>query len=422
LHEAQVKETFLAGLTKKEAAFLLHDWRFWARPDQWPPEGSWTSWLVLGGRGAGKTRTGAEWVRGEVMAARRGRLALIGETYHDARDVMVEGPSGLRAIGPVRERPRYEAVRRRLLWENGAVAQLFSASDPEALRGPQFDGAWCDELAKWRHGEAAFDMLQFGLRLGEDPRQVITTTPRPVPLLKRLLADARCKVTRAASAANRANLADGFFERIVARYEGTRLGRQELEAELLEDNPDALWSRGLIEAARVSDAPPLTRIVVAVDPPASSGAGADECGIVAAGMSAGGHFYVLEDASRGGLTPLNWARRAAGLFNRLDADRIIAESNQGGEMVEAVLRQAAPHVPVKRVHAARGKQARAEPVAALYERGLVHHLGCFAQLEDQLCECVPGKGKASPDRLDALVWALSELAFSAGGAPQIRRL
>lgn len=377
---------------------------------------------MLGGRGAGKTRTGAEWVRGEVMAGRKGRLALIGETYGDAREVMVEGPSGLRAIGPEAARPRYEAVRRRLLWPNGAVAQLFSASDPEALRGPQFDGAWCDELAKWRHAREAWDMLQFGLRLGDSPQQVVTTTPRPVPLLKMLLNDRMTAVTKAATAANRANLAEAFFERIVSRYESTGLGRQELEAAFLEDNPDALWQREMIEKARVGTAPELKRIVVALDPPTTSGVSADECGIIAAGEGRDGHYYVLEDCSRAQLSPLNWARRAVALYIRIEADRMVAETNQGGDMVEAVLRQVAPNLALRKAHASRGKRARAEPVAALYERGLVHHVGTFPELEDQLCECVPGEGKASPDRLDALVWALSDLALGPDGEPRVRRL
>jgi len=417
-----LRQRFLKSLNGKELSFLTHDWRFWARGDQLAPAAAWSTWLVLGGRGAGKTRTGAEWVRGEVMAGRKGRLALIGETYGDAREVMVEGPSGLRAIGPEAARPRYEAVRRRLLWPNGAVAQLFSASDPEALRGPQFDGAWCDELAKWRHAREAWDMLQFGLRLGDSPQQVVTTTPRPVPLLKMLLNDRMTAVTKAATAANRANLAEAFFERIVSRYESTGLGRQELEAAFLEDNPDALWQREMIEKARVGTAPELKRIVVALDPPTTSGVSADECGIIAAGEGRDGHYYVLEDCSRAQLSPLNWARRAVALYIRIEADRMVAETNQGGDMVEAVLRQVAPNLALRKAHASRGKRARAEPVAALYERGLVHHVGTFPELEDQLCECVPGEGKASPDRLDALVWALSDLALGPDGEPRVRRL
>lgn len=411
---------FLASLSEAETAWLLDDWAFWARPDQIAPEGEWTTWLVLGGRGAGKTRAGAEWIRGLVTRGEASRIALIGETFGDVREVMIDGPSGVCALGGVR--PRYETSRKRLLWPNGAVAQAFSASEPESLRGPQFDAAWADEIGKWRYTEAAWDMLQFGLRLGERPRQVVTTTPRPAPILKRLLADETCAVTRASTYANRANLANAFFRSVIARYEGTRLGRQELDAELIEDNPDALWSRETIDRTRVRRSPELVRIVVAVDPPATSGPGADECGIVVAGVTGDGHAYVLDDRSMGGLTPLTWASRAAKAFRDHEADRIVAESNQGGEMVSTIMRQVMPTAPLRMVRATRGKRVRAEPVAALYERGLVSHVGALARLEDQMCDFVAGVGK-SPDRVDALVWALTDLMLDAeAGAPKVRRL
>jgi phage terminase large subunit-like protein len=415
-----MRAAFLASLAPRETAWLLEHWPFWARADQLAPEGEWTTWLVLGGRGAGKTRAGAEWVCGEVEAGRAGRIALVGETFADVREVMIDGPSGLAALG--RTRPRYEASRKRLLWPNGAVAHAFSASEPEGLRGPQFDAAWADEVAKWRHAEDAWDMLQFGLRLGARPRQVVTTTPRPAPILKRLLADEACAVTKASTYANRANLAAAFFRSVITRYEGTRLGRQELDAELIEDNPDALWSRGVIDAGRLRAAPALARIVVAVDPPATSGANADECGIVVAGVDAEGRGFVLDDRSVGGLTPLAWANRAAKAFRDHEADRIIAEVNQGGEMVAAIMRQVMPAAPLKLVRATRGKQARAEPVAALYERGLVSHLGSLAKLEDQMCDFVPGMAR-SPDRVDALVWALTDLMLDGeSGSPKVRSL
>jgi phage terminase large subunit-like protein len=415
-----MRAAFLASLAPRETAWLLEHWPFWARADQLAPEGEWTTWLVLGGRGAGKTRAGAEWVRGEVEAGRAGRIALVGETFADVREVMIDGPSGLAALG--RARPRYEASRKRLLWPNGAVAHAFSASEPEGLRGPQFDAAWADEVAKWRHAEDAWDMLQFGLRLGARPRQVVTTTPRPAPILKRLLADEACMVTKASTYANRANLAAAFFRSVITRYEGTRLGRQELDAELIEDNPDALWSRGVIDAGRLRAAPALARIVVAVDPPATSGANADECGIVVAGVDAEGRGFVLDDRSMGGLTPLAWANRAAKAFRDHEADRIVAEVNQGGEMVAAIMRQVMPAAPLKLVRATRGKQARAEPVAALYERGLVSHLGSLAKLEDQMCDFVPGMAR-SPDRVDALVWALTDLMLDGeSGSPKVRSL
>jgi phage terminase large subunit-like protein len=311
---------------------------------------------------------------------------LIGETAHDAREVMVEGNSGLLRTSPRSQRPLWLPSRRRLEWPNGAVAQVFSADEPESLRGPQFDAAWCDELAKWRYAEATFDMLQFGLRLGERPRQLITTTPRPIPLIKRLIADARTLVTRAATQVNRDHLSPAFLETVVARYAGMRLGRQELDGELIEDRADALWSRPLIEACRVIQMPTLARIVVAVDPPASSRQGADACGIVAAGRAENGWVNVLEDATVAGLSPSGWATKAVALYRRLKADTLIAEVNMGGEMVRAVLREVDNSVPLKEVHATRGKYLRAEPVAALYEQGRVKHVGCFPLLEDEMCE------------------------------------
>ena len=416
-----MRNDYLTSLNEAETNWLIDHWPFWARPDQLAPEGPWTTWLVLGGRGAGKTRAGAEWIRGLVDEGRAGRIALVGETLGDVREVMIEGPSGLCAL--VRDnRPRYEASRKRLLWPNGAVAQGFSAGEPESLRGPQFDAAWADEVAKWRYAESAWDMLQFGLRLGDNPRQVVTTTPRPVPIVKRLLGDPTTVTTRASTYANRAHLADAFFRSVITRYEGTRLGRQELDAELIEDNPDALWSRATIDATRVRTAPELVRIVVAVDPPATSGPNADECGIVVAGIDAGGRGYVLDDRSMGGLTPLTWASRAAKAYRDYNADRIVAESNQGGEMVSTIMRQVMPNAALKLVRATRGKWLRAEPVAALYERGQVSHVGALARLEDQMCDFVPGAAK-SPDRLDALVWALTDLMLGKEtGAPKLRRL
>lgn len=419
----RLRQALLASLSQHEARALLEDWHFWARDDQLAPDTHWTTWLLLGGRGAGKTRAGAEWIRGDVKARRAGRIALIGETLGDVREVMIDGPSGLRAIEPSRSRPRYEASRKRLLWQNGAVAYAFSASEPDSLRGPQFDAAWADEIAKWRYAESAWDMLQFGLRLGDNPRQVVTTTPRPVPIVKQLLKDRRTVVTKASTLMNRAHLAEGFFQSVIARYEGTRLGRQELEAELIEDNPDALWSRDVIDANRVTGIGDLTRIVVAVDPPATSGPKADECGIIVAGRDAAGRAFVLEDRSMGGLTPLTWATRAIKAMRDHEADRLVAEANQGGEMVAAILQQVAPHVPLKLVRASRSKIVRAEPVAALYERGLVAHVGHFARLEDQMCDYAPGAGMKSPDRLDALVWALTDLMLDGeAGKPKVRGL
>ncbi len=389
---------------------------------------------MLGGRGAGKTRTGAEWVRGVALGhpgyaePRAGRIALVGETYAAARDVMVEGPSGLLAIGRRGDRPAWSPSLRRLDWHSGAVAHLFSAEDPDALRGPQFDAAWADELVKWRHAQETWDMLQFGLRLGR-PREVVTTTPRPIPLLRRLLDEPGVKVTRTRTADNAANLAPAFLEAVVARYAGTRLGRQELDGEIVADRPDALWSRDLLEGARVKEAPPLARIAVAVDPPASSGARADACGIVAAGVDAGGVAYVLEDATVARAKPAEWAARAVALYRRREADALVVEVNQGGEMAAEVLRQVDPTVPVTCVRATRGKYLRAEPVAVLYAQGRVRHVGPFPALEDELCDFGPTAGgphggprAASPDRLDALVWALTHLLLDPRTGPRIRTL
>jgi len=401
-----------------------------ARDDQMPPPGDWTTWLLLGGRGAGKTRAGAEWVKGLVLgeppfaAEKLGRIALVGETLDDVRDIMVEGVSGLLALSYPGDRPTWSGIRRRVEWTNGAVAQAFSAEDPDRLRGPQFAAAWCDELAKWRHAEATWDNLQFGLRLGTRPRQMVTTTPRPIGLLKRLLADPATALTRAGSAANEVHLAAGYLHNVVARYGGTRLGRQELSGELIEDRDDALWRREALEACRVAAAPELTRVVVAVDPPASAGRRADQCGIVAAGLGRDGLGYVLADASAGRLSPAGWARRAVDLYHRLKADRIVAEVNQGGDMVAAVIRQADAGVAVTTVRANRGKWLRAEPVAALYEQGRVRHVGGFPALEDEMCDFGLGglSGGGSPDRLDALVWALSALMLGRAGRPRIRGL
>lgn len=343
----------------------------------------------------------------------------MGESYADAREVMVEGTSGLRALGPDNSKPRYEATRRRLVWTNGAVASLHSASDPEGLRGPQFDAAWSDEAAKWPDAEAAWSMLQFGLRLGQNPRQVVTSTPRAVPLIRSLLDDSDVAVTRATTYDNRANLADAFFSTVIKTYEGTRLGRQELNGELLEDDPDALWTRGLIEGCRKTSAPDFERVVVGVDPPASSGDGADECGIVVAALGTDDRFYVIADRSRARAKPTAWAKAVAEAYENFDADRVVAEVNQGGEMVGSVLHQVAPSLPVRQVRATRGKKVRAEPVAALYEQGRVSHLVALPELEDQMCNFA-GRGK-SPDRLDALVWAITDLMRTAGD-PAIRRL
>lgn len=400
-------------------------WRYLSLDHQWPEKDKWTTWLILGGRGAGKTRAGAEWIRFLVeggddewrLEARA--VALVAESYADAREIMIEGPSGLRAIAAADSRPVYEASRRRLVWENGAVAYCFSAEDPDGIRGFQFDAAWCDELCKWRYPEATWSNLQLALRLGPKPRQVVTTTPRPMALLKRLRNAATTFVTHATSYDNHENLSETFFSEIAAIYEGTALGRQELMGELIDDIDGALWTWNLIEAARISAAPPLERVVVAVDPPASHGPDADECGIVIAGRD-GDVGYVLADWSVKGASPRGWAERVVAAYTEYEADRIVVEVNQGGEMARAVIAQVDAAAAVKPVHARHGKRVRAEPIAALYERGLVRHVGAFPALEDQMTSYL-GYGP-SPDRLDALVWALTELMLGReAGIPTIRK-
>lgn len=421
------RRAFTAALADEAKAWLGSFWPFFARPDQLAPDGDWTVWLVMGGRGAGKTRTGAEWVRAVVAGAAHaggpsaGRIALVGETLQDVRDVMIEGVSGLMAVHPPGEQPKWSPSLRRLVWPNGAVAQAFSSEDPEALRGPQFDAAWADEVGKWRHADATFDMLQFGLRLGDRPRQVVTTTPRAVPLMRRLLKAPGTVVTKARTADNAAFLAKGFLTAVVGRYEGTMLGRQELDGEMVEDRADALWSRGEIEAIRIGGRPVLSRIVVAVDPPATSTRTSDACGIIAAGLDGEGRAIVLADASVNGARPEIWASRAVALYHAEQADRLVAEVNQGGDMVASVIAQVDASIPVQMVRATRGKWVRAEPVAALYARGRVRHAGFFRELEDEMCDFgLDGlSGGRSPDRLDALVWALTALLIGVG-EPRVR--
>jgi phage terminase large subunit-like protein len=386
------------------------------------------TWLVMGGRGAGKTRLGAEWVNclanGFAPFAKIDRtspIALVGETIADVRDVMIEGPAGIMASSRVK-RPRYIASKRQLVWEDGQTAMLFSSEDPESLRGPQFAAAWCDEIGKWKNGVATWDMLQFGLRLGDMPRIVATTTPRPTALMKRLLADKDVAQTIVRTAENEKHLSPGFLDKLNKQYGGTRLGRQELEGELLEDRQDALWKRGDLEKIQGIRPEKLNRIVIAVDPPASSHSRSDACGIVAAGLDGAGIGWVLSDQSFRPAPPRQWAEKAVALFHQLEADRIVVEVNQGGDMVSAIIRQVDPNLPVRPVHATRGKWLRAEPVAALYEQGRVRHAGRFPALEDEMCDfSIEGLSDGrSPDRLDALVWALTELMLNDRAAPRIR--
>ncbi len=413
------RSKFLARLKPDEAEAFLYDWRIWARDKQLAPPGDWLVWLVLAGRGFGKTRIGAEWVRGNPQPAAGERIALVGATAADVRDVMVEGESGILACCPPSCRPLYEPSKRRLTWPNGAMATTYSADEPERLRGPQHNRAWVDEIASWRYPDA-WDQLMFGLRLGSRPRVLVTGTPKPIKLVRDLVKSPTTQVTRGSTYENRANLAPTFFDQVTKKYEGTRLGRQELEAEILEDTPGALWQRNQIDADRVGTMPPMRRVVVAIDPSVTSSEESDEAGIIAAGLGEDGIGYVLRDETLRG-TPDNWARVAVNLFHSLQADRIVAEVNNGGEMVELTIRTIDKDVPYTGVHASRSKHTRAEPVSALYEQHRVRHVGFFERLEDELCTWVPGAGY-SPGRMDALVWALTELMLGGAGEPGIRSL
>jgi len=426
---------FLESLTPAELRALPFMFEFWALPHQIAPRGDWRSWVILGGRGAGKTRAGAEWVRAMVEGARPAdtgrarRVALIADTIDQAREVMVFGDSGILACSPPDRRPEWIASRKMLIWPNGATAQLFSAHEPEALRGPQFDGAWADELAKWKRAEEAWDMLQFGLRLGTQPQVCVTTTPRNLGLLRDLLGRESTVVTHAPTDANRANLAQGFLEEVQRRYAGTRLGRQELDGVMLADAEGALWSAGVLSACQVAEVPKLDRIVVAVDPPVTGHKGSDDCGIIVAGLVMSGppqdwRAYVLEDATVSAASPLDWAKAAIAAMQRHGAERLVAEVNQGGALVESVIRQVDPLVPFRAVHATRGKVVRAEPVAALYEQGRIAHVRGLGKLEDQMGQMTAGGylGRGSPDRVDALVWALHEVMIVPAASWQRPRL
>ncbi len=418
----------LRTLKDEERDALQTHWRLWARPEQLPPPGEWRTWLVMAGRGFGKTRSGAEWVRALADADPAARIALVAASLAEARAVMVEGESGLLPVCPAARRPRFEPSLRRLLWPNGAQATLYSAGEPESLRGPQHSHAWCDEIAKWDiasdRATRAWDNLLLGLRLGEHPRVVATTTPRAVPLVRRLLAepDDTLAVTRGRTGDNRDHLPSRFLREIRRTYGHSLLGRQELDGELLEDIEGALWTRALLERCREAAAPEPERVVVGVDPPAS--ASGDACGIVIAAKAADGTAHVLADASVERASPERWARAVARAAGAWRADRVVAEANQGGAMVASVLRAADLSLPLRLVHASRGKAARAEPVAALYEAGRVRHAGTFPALEDELCGLLAGGGyqgpTRSPDRADALVWALHELMLARQPSPRVR--
>ncbi len=369
----------------------------------------------MAGRGFGKTRVGSEWTIDKAQAFPGCRIALVGETVPDVRDVMIRGESGILACSPPWFRPKYIPSKRLVQWPNGSMATTYTAEKPDQLRGPQHHFAWGDEVAKWRYADA-FDQLKFGLRLGTNPQAILTTTPRPIPLIKELLADPLCETTRGTTYENKANLAKPFLTAIVKKFEGTRLGRQELNAEVLDDAPGALWKREKdIEAHRwfptplQPKLPDFTRVVVAIDPSVSSDSAEAETGIICAALGEDGLGYVLDDASLLKPTPEEWGREAVSQYNKLQADRVIGEVNNGGDLVESNVAAVSKRVAFKKVHASRGKQARAEPIASLYEQGRVRHVGTFALLEDQMCQWEPGVSLWSPNRVDALVWALTEL-------------
>lgn len=413
----------LSRLSKAQATELRERWTLWAHAGQIAPPGDWRVWLIRAGRGFGKTRAGAEWVSEWARCDKNARIALVGATADDVAKVMIEGPSGVIAVARSGETVTWRASAGEVTFHSGAKGFVYSAEAPEKLRGPEHHAAWCDELGKWRRGDATWDNLTMGMRLGERPRVVVTTTPRPVKLMKRVMALPDCVETLGRTRDN-PHLPDSFVQAMIGEYGATLLGRQELDGELVEDVAGALWTRALIERCRVRVLGEVTRVVVGVDPPA--GIGGDACGIVAVALGADGYGYVLEDASVVGATPRGWADAVADCARRWGADKVIAEANQGGEMVRSTLQAADVTMAVALVHASRGKVARAEPVAALYERGRVFHVGAFGSLEDEMCGLVTGGGYEgpgrSPDRADALVWALHALMLGGGGEPGVRAL
>lgn len=427
---SDVQQRIAAALNQEERNEFDFHWGMLARSAQLPPSGDWRTWLIMAGRGFGKTRAGAEWVRLVAESNSEARIAMVSSSLAEARAVMVEGESGLLACSPPDRRPVFEASLRRVRFPNGAQVQLFSAAEPESLRGPQHSHAWCDEIGKWplSHDRAtrAWDNLLMGLRLGNDPRIAVTTTPRAVPLVQRLIDQEQhgaCAITRGSTYDNASNLPARFLAAVESEFAGSQLARQEIAGEMLRDIEGALWTRSMLERARDDeDSTELRRIVVAVDPPISSTG--DACGIVVAAIAEDGTARVLADCSLGRAQPDQWAKVVADAARHWEADRVIAEANQGGAMVESVLRAADSHLPVKLVHASRGKVARAEPVAALYSSGRVRHCGHFPQLEDQMCGMLiggeySGPGR-SPDRADALVWAITELMLGPNARPSVR--
>ena len=411
---AGIMEIVQRGLKNREKARLKYNWPLYARDSQLPPEGDWDTWLILAGRGFGKTRTGAEWVRAQVEDRHATRIALVARTLPEAQSIMIEGESGILNISPHWNQPTYEPSKRKITWPNGAHALVFSSHEPDQLRGPQFDAAWCDELASWEYAQETWDNLSFALRLGRHPRSVVTTTPKPIELIRSLPNRPGVHVTRGSTFDNKDNLAPSFFNGIIDQYDGTRLGQQEIHAELMDEDEDALWKREWIEKARLGSHPPISRIVVAVDPALSTKPTSSETGIVVVGADMRRqHAYVLADESAR-LTPNSWALRVIHLYDKFGATMIVVEDNAGGQMAESTIQNAVERtLPIKRVRARQGKYVRAEPVAALYEQGRVHHVGRFPDLEDQMCTWTADLGPShSPDRADALVHAVTQLILN----------
>ena len=403
LNESE-RNNFFNSLTEQELRQLEYDWDFWARPQQKIPKGDWSTWLILSGRGWGKTRTGAETVKQWVEDGVR-RIALVAETPADARDAMIEGESGILNVFPPDKKPIYESSKRRVTFHTGATAIIYSGANPDQLRGPQHEKAWCDELAAWDYPEETWSNLDMGLRLGNNPQTVVTTTPRPIKIITELLEEDSTYLTKGSTYDNKANVSEKFIKKMEQRYEGTRLGRQELYAEVLTDNPGALWSYDMFNYMK--EIPQLSRVVVAIDPAVTSNDKSDETGIIVAGRDKQGLGYVLDDYTCR-KSPNEWATIAIRAYQKYEADYVVAEVNQGGDMIKSILSSQSKNIPYKQVRATRGKQVRAQPVSMLYEQGKIFHKKSFKELEDQLCSWSP-EDKDSPDRLDALVWGFTEL-------------
>jgi len=407
------------NMTDQESAqYLQYFWPAYARPQQKTPGGYWHIWFVLAGRGYGKTRTGAEWVREQVEDFGKKRIALVAETSADCRDVMIEGPAGILNVCPPWNTPIYEPSKRRLTWPNGARAFTYSGKEPNQLRGPQHDAAWADELAKWQYMDEAWSNLMLGLRGGTDPKCIVTTTPRPLKLIKELVKAETTVVTGGSTYDNKANLPQSFFDTVIKGYEGTRLGQQEIYAQILEDNPEALFTLERIHQNRVEQSPTESVMLsgVALDPAVTSGDGASDTGIIS-GFSARYnnkvHYYITHDFTCHE-QPLRWAKVATSAYHRLKLNMIVGEVNNGGDLIKTVIKQVDPNVRFRSVRASKGKAVRAEPISSLYDQNLVHHVGVFPKLEDQMCTWSPDLNEASPDRLDALVWLLTYLSKTSG--------